>query len=496
MQKYNSLIKKIKKQFLTINDLIESYFDKISLLKSNIKKFKFDKNNSIFLAFGIIVILSLSYLLMPTLYDKNMIQSKIKNQILKNYNINLTFNEKIKYGLLPKPHFYSKDLVIKLNDKTIGFTKTFKIFFEINKLFSINKLDFGDLIFTNTDFEIQKDDLEFFENLLKTEPNENKIYIKKSNIFFKDVDNEVLFINKINDSKFFYDSNNLNNILSSQNEIFNVPYKLIIKNDKFNREVYTKFNSKKMRLNIENIINYDEINKDGNLNILLINKKTSLNYELKKNSLSFISSDTQREYSGKIDFRPFYFFANFNYEGISSKNIFNSNTILIDFIKSEIFNNKNLNAKINLSVGDITNIDELNNLYLSLSIDEGNLNFSNSNIMWKEDLKITLTESLLIHDQNEINLNGKMILEFKNSENFYKSFQIKKNHRKDIKQIHLDFVYNFNQQKIIFDNILIDNNQNINIESFVKNYNVNNNKIFNKITFKNFVNNFFSAYAG
>ena len=53
-----------------------------------------------------------------------------------------------------------------------------------------------------------------------------------------------------------------------------------------------------------------------------------------------------------------------------------------------------------------------------------------------------------------------------------------------------------NQQKIIFDNILIDNNQNINIESFVKNYNVNNNKIFNKITFKNFVNNFFSAYAG
>ena len=44
MQKYNSLIKKIKKQFLSINDLIESYFNKISLFKSNIKKFKFDKN--------------------------------------------------------------------------------------------------------------------------------------------------------------------------------------------------------------------------------------------------------------------------------------------------------------------------------------------------------------------------------------------------------------------------------------------------------------------
>ena len=40
-----------------------------------------------------------------------------------------------------------------------------------------------------------------------------KLLIKNSNIFYQNKDNEILFINKINNSKFFYDSNNLQNVL-------------------------------------------------------------------------------------------------------------------------------------------------------------------------------------------------------------------------------------------------------------------------------------------
>ena len=54
------------------------------------------------------------------------------------------------------------------------------------------------------------------KDFLKTEPNENKITIKNSNIFFKNKDDEVLFINKIDKSKFFYDSNNLKNSLTQK----------------------------------------------------------------------------------------------------------------------------------------------------------------------------------------------------------------------------------------------------------------------------------------
>ena len=52
---------------------------------------------------------------------------------------------------------------------------------------------------------------------------------KKSNIFFKNQDDEVLFINKINSSKFYFDSNNLQNVLSMKSEVFNVPFKLQVK---------------------------------------------------------------------------------------------------------------------------------------------------------------------------------------------------------------------------------------------------------------------------
>ena len=53
---------------------------------------------------------------------------------------------------------------------------------------------------------------------------------------------------------------------------------------------------------------------------------------------------------------------NLDYDGISTKNIFRNDSILIDLIKSEILNNQNLNVKIDLNVNDITNINELNNL--------------------------------------------------------------------------------------------------------------------------------------
>ena len=115
--------------------------------------------------------------------------------------------------------------------------------------------------------------------------------------------------------------------------------------------------------------------------------------------------------------------------------------------------------------------------------------------MWKDDLKIYLSESLLNIDQNEIYLVGKVLIDVKDTNDFYKSFQIKKNYRKDIKEIQFDFNYNFTQQKISFNNFEIDNKSSMNIENFVEKFNLNE-KFFNKITFKNFVNDFFKVYFG
>ena len=112
MRKENLSFKKIGKQILSINNYIESFFNKLSSFILNIKKFKYTKNNRVFLAAITIVILIIVYFLIPTIYNKNLIQTEIKNQIFQKYQISVKFNNKITYGLFPKPHFISKNLSI------------------------------------------------------------------------------------------------------------------------------------------------------------------------------------------------------------------------------------------------------------------------------------------------------------------------------------------------------------------------------------------------
>ena len=495
MPKHNQFIKKLKSQFVSINNTIESYFNNLKFFIKNLKKIKFSQNNKAFLVSILIVVLIISYYLIPTIYNKELVQLEIKNQVFKKYNIDIKFNNKIKYGLLPKPHFATTNLSILRDEKEIGIVKNFKINLKVNNFFSFNQIEFKDLIFNQSDFNIYQEDLVFFEELLKTEPSENKIIIKNSNIFLKNSNDDILFINKIKKSEFYYDSFNLINVLKSKNEIFNTPYKLIIKNDKFNKLVTTEFNSQKIRLRIKNEISYDSKSNKGLMEILFVNQSTALEFKLNDNSLNFSTEGEKNKYSGLIEFKPFYLSANFNYDGLSTKNWFDENSIVYNLIKSEIFNNKNLNLNINLKVRDIINISELNNLFLNLEVESGDISLSDSNIMWKDDLKIYLTESLLNYDQDEIYLIGKINIEVKDTNDFYKSFQVEKDYRKKIEKIQFDFNYNFTQQNISFNNFEIDNKPSLIIENFVEKFN-SNKKFFNKITFKNFVNDLFKIYFG
>ena len=77
-----------------------------------------------------------------------------------------------------------------------------------------------------------------------------------------------------------------------------------------------------------------------------------------------------------------------------------------------------------------------------------------------------------------------------------RGFQIKKNARKKIDGIQLDFNYNFDKRKITFDNVTINGKPNLKIQKFIDKFNSNENKTLNKILFKNFVNSFFVTYAG
>ena len=122
MSRHNLLNKKIKKQILSINELLENNFNKLKYFKSNYKKILLNKNNRVFLFVGILVILTLSYLSLPSFYNKETVRSEIKNQLLKNYNIGLKLENEINYSFFPSPHFFIRNPVIVREKKEIGKT--------------------------------------------------------------------------------------------------------------------------------------------------------------------------------------------------------------------------------------------------------------------------------------------------------------------------------------------------------------------------------------
>ncbi len=495
MRKRNLLSKKIGKQILSINNLLENYFNSLRRFILDTKKLRFDKNNKVFIVIVSIIFFTLVYFLIPTAYNKELIQKEIKNQIYQKYNIEVKFDNRIQYNFFPKPHFSSKNLFILSDKRKIAEVKNFKIFIDFKNFFNFNHIQTQDVIFDKADFNFKKSDLVFFINLLKTEPNRNEIKIKRSNLFFTNKDNEVLFINQINDSNFYYDLKNLKNVLVSKGQVFNVPYKLIIGNDKLNEILDFEFTSKKLVLKIENETDYKKKNETGNLKISFKNKNNIFEYQINENTLDVISKDNNKLFKGLIEFKPFYLVSNFKYQTFRIKDILN-NPFFIEILKSQALSNKNLNAMINFDVKNVYDFDRFSDLSLKLKIEEGNYDFSNSNIIWKENVKVSFLDAFLNFDKEKINLNGRTSFDVKNQDEFFKFFQIKKDLRKNIGKIELDFNYDLNEEKITFDNLRIDNKSNKKIEEIISNFNSNNKKFFNKVTFKNFVNNILAAYFG
>ena len=227
MSKSNPFIKKIK----SINKIINN------LLEENLNKLKFKnllnllKNNKIVLSFVAVLILFLSYLLSPTFYNKNEISKKLNLDLSQKLNLNVNISKSIKYNFFPRPHFVIKDSVITLNNQEISKVRKFKVYFSLDNLLSLKTININKLLIEDANFELNIKNYDFFLNLLKNNFINNELEIKNSNVFFRNLQNDILFINKIVDMKYYLDTKELKNTIISKNELFNFPYELKLSND-------------------------------------------------------------------------------------------------------------------------------------------------------------------------------------------------------------------------------------------------------------------------
>ena len=486
----------IKKKIIQLDGKIESFFDKFKNLRKfnqNKKKF-FYLNNKIAISIASLVILFFSYFLIPAFYNEDKIKTSLINQISDRYDIAIEFNEKIKYGLFPKPFFYTKNLGIKYQKKVIANSGYVKFYISFNNFFLSENISLKNLIFQDTEFNINSNNINFFLKALNSSDKKNHFIFKRSKFFYKDQSDDLLFLSKVSNFSFFYDDVNNFQKVQSNFEVFNIPFKLDISKNADNKNKNIKLSSKKIRLNIETSVEYDGDEINGLFDIESINKKNLFRYEIGDNYLNFLSSD--KNLSGDINFKPFYFSTDLNFNYVSQRKIFRSDSLLIDLLDSELLNNPNLNASFNINIDQIDKFEYLKNFVSKINLADGRIFMKDFNTVWNDSVLINSNEIEFLNDIDGKKLVGEIIFNFKDIEKFFRYFQIKRNYRDVFDKIRLDFVYDLTHDKLIMNNLRIDNKSFNQIDKFINQYNTSKNNLFNKVTLRNFIKEFFQIYAG
>ena len=477
-----------------------------SLLEENLNKLNFKnfsnlfKNNKIILTFVAVLVIFLSYLLIPSFYTKSDISMKLETELKKKLDLNFKFSQIIKYNFFPKPHFTIKESIITNQDEEISKINELKIFISIYNLFSLEKIKIKDLIIEKANFNFNKDNYNFFLDLLNKNFKEGNLIIKKSNVFFRNFLNEVLFINKILRMKYYYEPKELVNVFYSDNEIFNVPFSIKSYFNTDKKKFFSIINLNLLKLQIENELSFDDQKKIGKSNIILNKSKRNVEYQIEKNFFNFHifdkSEQPNKTYKGKFNLKPFYADLEGDLDEINLSYLFSSNAFIAELIKTEIFNNKNVDFKLNISANKIYNNTNFTKINLNSKIQEGLIDADNTKFSWKDFVNFEIKESLIYVKDGELVLDGKLKIIINEPNELYKFLLTPKNHRNKIKQIDLNFIYNFDDKTAELKDIKIDNKINQNVNKILNNIILKKENLRNKVYFKKLLNQAIKSYPG
>ncbi len=488
--------KKFNKKFLTfvlsITERIESYFNffkkKFFVTKSS--RYSDPIEKKIFLSIVIFFFIIIGYFLIPSFYDKNKIKKHLENQIFDKYNLKVTLDKSLKYGLFPSPHFFSKNTQINHENANIGSSEKNKIFISLGNFFFSDQISIRNLIFKQTNFKVNNLSFQFFIDLLNNNENDRYINFTNSKFFYLDQYDNTIFLINFKKLDYHFKENMIKEIISKF-DIFNIPVSFKLKHSEKNKSFFIELDSHDLRLNIKNKLNYINKEINGKMDITFINDKKKIDFNLIDNSLTFQANDS--EITGDVSIKPFFLRSKLNFYQIDLKKTFNNDSFLLNTLKSEIFNNENLNGKVNFEIENFKNFNFLKEIKFNILFEEGNIYIQNFQANFKESVILNLNKAQLIFRENNAQILGDFFLEFIDIDTLYSHYQINKDYRKNYKNINIGFILDLDRNLVEINNLLIDNKTNKNIERLIKNLNSSKKNILNRIVFKNTIKDFFKT---
>jgi len=438
-----------------------------NLIKKTIFKLKNKTNNkfhiSTFNKYAITVISTLFayifYLLIPLLYDKSWVQNKIASKLSAKFNISLSKPFDISYRILPKPHYLIRDSKTALAE-----IKVLNVFISQNNLFNKDRIKINEVVIEEANFSILKDNFKTLYENSENKFSKKKIKINNSNIFFKNYLNEVISIIKISNAFYFFDEKNLFNLFDLNGEIFNIPFKLNYQNI-INSQKNIKINAPDLRLEIINkFFKKVEDPINGINNISSLNSSINTKYSIKNQIVIFQSdgsrvSNSEIDYNGQLTINPFDLNLKFNLDDYRISNLFKSNSIISEFIKSGLLFNENVSVNTLVNIKSPKKSKIFNEAKIELRVLNGKISLDNSVFTNNNIGLIEVFKSDLFLENDKLILTANLSIDIKNTDKLYSFLNTNKRLRKNIKNIKLNIIYDFLSNEIVFKDIKIDDNE-------------------------------------
>ena len=399
------------------------------------------------------------YLLVPLLYDKNWVQSKIISKLSTEFNIDLIDTSDISYRILPKPHYLIKDSKTDLAE-----IKVLNVFISQSNFFNKDDTRINKVVIKKANFSLSNNDFKILNQSSDNKFSEKKIKINNSNIFFKNNLNEVISIVKISNAFLFFDEENLFNLFGLRGEIFNIPFKLKYQN-MLNSKKNIQIEAPDLKLKIINeFFNKDEDLTSGINNVSILNSSINTKFSIKDQMLIFESNgskifNSKIDYNGRLTINPFDLNLRVKLDNYKISNLFLSNSIINEFIRSGLLFNENISVLSSVNIESTKKDKIFNEAKLEVRVLNGKISFDKSVFINNNIGLIEVSNSDLFLENDKLILTANLSIDIKDSDRLYSFLITNKRLRKNIKNIKLNITYDFLSNEIAFKNIMIDDNK-------------------------------------
>ena len=378
----------------------------------NLKK-ALNKTNKFIIAFLVIIFSFLSYLSIPALYEYDSLQKELSKKTLKEFNLNLSLSNEIKYHIFPSPNFTITDNLLSFDENKIekfGELKRVKIFISIQNLFLQKKLKIREIKFYDSNFTVNKQNFEYFNQFLKTK-NLNNIEIINSKVFFKNNENrETLAIATIINGKIKFDQNRNQKIFTSNGYIFNTKYDLELEQNLENLKLKNLIlNFKDINLKIKNSLSLMSNEKSSGLtNIDFLREKVNFKYDILDSKVIFeTKKNSNLKLSGIIDQSPFFFDIKMSFRDTNFQSVMAVINKLKTYLNDDYLLNKNFNGKLLINFDKINGSKYLEHMEISALFINRKISLNDSKINLEKLEDANLDYFNILNKKNKIFFNTK-----------------------------------------------------------------------------------------